>query len=88
MDYHRDLTELRQALELTKPQMADMMGMSLRGYEELEAGRSEVKKLHYFAACFGAIELMNHDTRKAALVPRNLRDKITGAARVINEAKE
>lgn len=41
-----DLKAIRQQFGYTKPMMADRIGLSLRAYEEIEAGRSEIRTIH------------------------------------------
>jgi transcriptional regulator with XRE-family HTH domain len=43
------LKEERSDLGLTQSQMAEALGMSLRGYQDLEAGKSEYRKIHQLA---------------------------------------
>ena len=50
MDNQIALHDLRATLKLSQAKMASLMGISCRGYEELEAGRSTVKEMHLKAA--------------------------------------
>lgn len=51
-----EIEGIRQSLELTQGSMASLMGMSVRGYEELASGRTQVRHLHVAAARQAAIE--------------------------------
>lgn len=47
-----ELRELRKMLRLSQAQMAQRMGMPLRSYEDIEAGRNPVRPVHQRAATF------------------------------------
>jgi DNA-binding XRE family transcriptional regulator len=50
--HHRpeDLIAIRKGLDFTQTAMADLLGMSLRAYQALEAGESTVRPIHILAA--------------------------------------
>lgn len=43
------LRNLRRGLGLTQTALADAIGLSLRAYQDLESGKSEIRKLHELA---------------------------------------
>lgn len=45
-----ELTNLRHDLGLTQTQMADELGLKLRAYQEIEAGKAALRKMHILAA--------------------------------------
>jgi len=59
-----DLKQFRTARQLTQRQLADAMGMPLRTYEDLEAGRVELRPVHISAARYSAWQLRNPETVK------------------------
>ncbi len=52
-----EMLALRKSLELTQLEMAVLMGMKMRAYQEMEAGRSPVREIHRLAAERGALHL-------------------------------
>ena len=86
MANHFELESLRQAIGLNQAEMAGIMGISVPGYEELEAGRIRVKNLHLFAARYAAIERAI-DLNKVHELPQNLRDFLERAAFLYEERK-
>ncbi|KQY23682.1 hypothetical protein ASD31_22075 [Rhizobium sp. Root482] len=87
MDNRRELKDLRNCLGLTQSAMAAKIGLSLRGYEELEAGRSQVKDLHLFAARYAAFMHVINMGRTDDL-PSDLRDVAERLALLLNDEKE
>lgn len=49
------LEDIRHGLQQNQRQMAALMGVPLRTYEDLEAGRSTVRPIHLSAARYAAI---------------------------------
>jgi transcriptional regulator with XRE-family HTH domain len=49
-----DLKAFRTQLELTQQAMADAMGMPLRSYQDIEAGKNPVRPIHEAAAKYAA----------------------------------
>jgi transcriptional regulator with XRE-family HTH domain len=45
-----DLIHLRESLHLTQQEMAERLGMALRGYQDIEAGESKYRFIHRLAA--------------------------------------
>lgn len=45
-----DLTALRKALNLTQAEMAEKLGLSTRGYQDIEYGRANLRPVHAHAA--------------------------------------
>lgn len=84
MDNRTELEMLRRSIEITQAEMAKMIGISVRGYEELEAGRSQVKDLHLFAARYAAIQRAM-DFGKMLELPKDLREFVAGAALVLKQ---
>jgi transcriptional regulator with XRE-family HTH domain len=75
MANHLELEKLRQKIGLTQAGMAEIMGISVPGYEELEAGRMRVKDLHLFAARHAAIKRAIN-LNKTHELPQDLRDML------------
>jgi DNA-binding XRE family transcriptional regulator len=56
MDQPRnELHRIRLELQVTQAAMADTMGVPIRTYEDLEAGRAKLRQVHLNAAWFAAI---------------------------------
>lgn len=70
---HEDIRGLRMAAGITKPEMAAGLHVSLRGYEEWEAGRQEMHANHWFAM---------------RVLVRRIRDAQQVEARKIKEERE
>lgn len=49
-NFRSDLIAMRQTLGITQADMARELGMSLRAYNDLETGKSEVRQIHIMAA--------------------------------------
>ena len=56
-----EMRRLRYRLGLTQPQMAERMGMSMSGYNTVEAERTPFRKIHGLAASFIEIEASRGD---------------------------
>ena len=52
-----ELVALRKSLGLTQSEMAELMGMKTRAFQEIENGRSPVREIHRLAAERGALHL-------------------------------
>ena len=50
-----ELLKLRTELKLTQAEMADVMGVPFRTYQDLEGGKSNLRPVHEKAAWYGAI---------------------------------
>ena len=74
------LRKMRSGALLTQARMAELMGVPLRTYEDLEAGRSTVRKIHANAALFALIQNAA-DGRGAADLPSDLNDLTKRACR-------
>jgi len=59
-----NLKEFRTARGFSQQQMATAMGMPLRTYEDLEAGRAALRPVHVNAARYSAWQLRNPPTVK------------------------
>lgn len=71
-----ELKEIRTLMRCTQSAMADLVGLSLRGYEELEAGRTEIRRIHENAVKwaqmltgfnFGKFELLPQEAQSLIL---------------------
>lgn len=51
-----ELRGIRAGLNISQAKMADCMGLPLRTYEDIEAGRAKVRPVHLKAAYFAVIE--------------------------------
>lgn len=64
---NRDRLEgIRRSLNQNQREMAELMGLPLRTYEDLEAGRSEVRPVHLNAARYAAVQLAAQRAPNAA----------------------
>lgn len=52
-----DLKDFRVSFGATQHRMAQLMGMPLRSYQDIEAGANPVRPIHVKAALFAAIVL-------------------------------
>lgn len=86
MENRTELEMLRRSIEITQAEMAKIMGISVRGYEELEAGRTQVKDLHLFAARYAAIQRAI-DLDRTEELPVDLRNFVGSAALLMAQAK-
>lgn len=55
--YEIDLKTLRTDMGVSQKAMALAMGLPLRTYEDIEAGRSALRPVHRAAACFAAMDM-------------------------------
>lgn len=70
------LVGLRKALELSQAKMAGRMGLSLRPYQELEAGDRRVRARHIRLAESVALDIAI-EQQNLELAPENVRKKVT-----------
>jgi len=63
---------VRQRLGLTQSDMAEVLGLGLRAYQEIEAGRSKERPAHWRAAEHYALEWAVAAGDPAAVDPRTL----------------
>jgi transcriptional regulator with XRE-family HTH domain len=68
-----DLINLRKELGLTQQEMADRLGMALRGYQDIEAGESKYRFIHRLAAERVAL-VIAVDKANPDLAPSAVRD--------------
>jgi transcriptional regulator with XRE-family HTH domain len=74
-----DLKALRQSLDCTVVQMADLMGMSTRAYHNIEQGHSTLKSQHQAQALMVALDVALA-RRDPSLIPAPLRDRVKALA--------
>jgi len=67
------LKRLRLDLGLSQIMMADKMGLPLRTYEDIEAGRSKVRPIHMRAAMMAAL-IVAHAEDDTSLIPSEMSD--------------
>lgn len=81
-----ELITLRKAFGITQTEMAERIGLKLRAYQDLEAGKSEVRKIHDEAVAMVSLHIAVErgnpmlalpEVRKLAL---RLAQQITGDA--------
>jgi DNA-binding XRE family transcriptional regulator len=72
-----DLIALRKDLGLTQHEMAERLGMALRGYQDIEAGESKYRFIHRLAVERVAL-LMAVDKGDPQLAPSSVRDDAIG----------
>jgi len=72
-----ELRKVREDLGYTKPVMAELIGLSLRGYEEIEAGRSELRLIHANATVG---MLLNHYADRKGRMPQFFEALLISAA--------
>lgn len=77
-----NLAALRKAFGLTQSEMATLMGLSSRAYQEIESGRSPLREIHVLAAERVALSMA---VRKPdlSLAPANVRKEALELARLI-----
>lgn len=85
MDRQDEIETIRKSLELSQGAMAVLMGLSVRAYEELASGRTQVRHLHVAAARYGAIEYAV-DQNRTEVLPDHLREFIRRAAAALKKA--
>jgi len=76
-----DLVKLRQDLGLTQQEMAERLGMALRGYQDIEAGESKYRFIHRLAAERVALALAV-DRGDPDLAPLPLREDVIELVRL------
>lgn len=62
------LRSLREEAGVTQTAMAELMGVPFRTYQDLEGGRSKLRRVHVNAAMFGM--LMHYASTPGARPPR------------------
>ena len=67
-----DLQTLRRTFGATQERFAGLMGLPLRTYEDIEAGRAKLREIHIRAAQFAAMQLAADGNNPGAL-PDNLK---------------
>lgn len=75
-----ELRALRAGLNVSQAKMADYMGVPIRTYEDLEAGRSTVRPVHLKAAYFALIQYAAENNGYADL-PLELGELVRRAGR-------
>lgn len=65
-----DLKAHRLSLNLTQQEMAQAMGMPLRSYQDIEAGKNPVRPVHEAAANYAAYVIRTKDRPKGDKPPR------------------
>jgi len=84
IDHPVSLLLNRKALRLTQAEMAERMGLSMRGYQDIETGKAELRKIHILAferaALTRAIE-----SSKPMSAPPSIRKDALDLARLITE---
>jgi transcriptional regulator with XRE-family HTH domain len=80
----KDVISLRKSLELGQAAMADLIGMSLRGYQSLESGESPIRPLHILAM-ERAAEKIAVATKKPMLAPLTVRQDAVELFKLLRE---
>jgi len=62
-DHRAELEAIRAAIGASQAQMASLMGISTRAYEELASGRTTARLLHVLAARYAALEFAANSDR-------------------------
>ena len=78
----QDLVALRKTLGLTQTGMAHGIGLSLRAYQDIEAGISKLRLLHWLAAERIALAVA-HERGDPMLAPASVRRQALDLARLI-----
>lgn len=81
------LRDLRTGANLTKPAFAEAMGVPLRTYEDLEAGKSQVKAIHMNAAYWALVKLAADSPLGKGFMPLNVAEVVRKANLDQNEKK-
>ena len=78
----QDLVALRKLLDLTQTEMAGRIGLSMRGYQDIEAGASKLRPIHALAAERAALALAV-ERGNPMLAPASVRRQALDLARLI-----
>lgn len=82
-----ELTALRKELGLTQSQMAEYLGLKLRAYQDLEAGKSEVRKVHDEAAAMASLRIAVERGNPMLALPEVRRLALRLTQQVLGEGK-
>jgi transcriptional regulator with XRE-family HTH domain len=80
------LIELRKQLGLSQTALAEELGMSLRAYQDIEAGKSAYRRVHFLAVERVALQLAV-DRKDIALAPPAVRDDALELAALIRTGR-
>ncbi|MCX5478465.1 helix-turn-helix transcriptional regulator [Kaistia geumhonensis] len=80
-----DLPELRKAFGLTQTGMAELLGIHLRSYQDIEAGKVVFKTMHRLAIERALLPLAGSEDL-ARLLPAALRTDILAVATLLKSA--
>lgn len=78
------LREIRQAFGVSQNIFASHMGLPLRTFEDLEAGRTATREIHIRAAFWAAMELASDMAMPGAL-PQDVQHLVRKLAAAMNE---
>jgi len=84
----QDLIALRKALGFSQSQMAAGIGLGMRAYQEIEAGRSELRQSHAMACELLSLRAALGAANIALALPNIRRDALDFAALVRGEAAD
>jgi len=77
-----ELIERRKAFGYNQTQMADVLGLSLRGYQKIEAGDGEVRRVYELAIAQIGLELAI-EQNNPMLAPQSARKMALDFARMV-----
>ncbi|AYD02212.1 helix-turn-helix transcriptional regulator [Neorhizobium sp. NCHU2750] len=63
------LKHWRTGAQISQAKFAAIMGIPVRTYEDLEAGRAKVRDVHISAACWALIQLASESPLKMGFLP-------------------
>lgn len=80
----QDLIALRNTLGINQTEMAEEIGLSLRAYQAIEGGESQLRKLHILAAERAALSRAV-EVGNPMLAPANVRKESLKLASIITD---
>lgn len=81
------LAYFRHCAQVSQARMAEKMGMPIRTYEDIEAGRSVFRPIHIAAAKMALIEIAV-EKEDLTILPLPLLDTIKKAGELLGEANK
>lgn len=83
MDTNLTLSQIRNGIGVTQQQMADAMGMPLRSYQDIEAGKNPVRPIHLQAAAFAMVTMLAQGKVEWDRLPWHVQEAVRGGAEKI-----
>ena len=86
MDTNLTLAQIRRGLKVSQAVMAEAMGVPLRTYEDLEAGRAATRPVHLQAASYATLTLLAAGAAKWEDIPPSIQEGMRTAAALVPPA--